>query len=141
MTTWILCPNLRGARLFQLDDAVGSVTFLKELRRPKRQLRDEDFPTDDSMPEATQDPAVYKDELEVAEELARTVSQHLDEAFRAKRFDSLILCAESQLLAILKRSLSIDVEERLLGTVELDLYNVNESDLINYVKDFRRAAA
>jgi protein required for attachment to host cells len=141
MKIWILCPNLRGARLFSVSDSNHEVVFLRELTRPRRQLREEDFPSDEDVPEATRDPSLYRAEIEVAEEFTRHVSRFLDESLRDGQFERIILCAEPQLLGMLRRSLSIEVEERVLGTVGIDLYSVNETDLASYVKDFLRERA
>lgn len=143
--TWILCPNLWGARLFEFDssspetDNVGGIKdgikFLREFPRPRIRTRLEDFHDDDEAEEISQpveDPAL---ERRVAEGFMGYLSEELEKAARKSEFEGLILCAEIHLLTIFQKKLGDQARSRLLGSVALDLYEVNETDLIAYVRD------
>jgi hypothetical protein len=135
--TWILCANLWGARVFRcggLDQGPGEIEFLRELERPGIRTALEDFP------EPGDDLAAVPEDLR-AERLAamrfmRYVSIELERECGATRFDHIIVCAEPELMRILREDLLPCTKAKLCGEVGLDLYEVNESDLMNYVKDF-----
>lgn len=142
-TTWILCLNLRGARLFQTPRPLeagrsGELAFVKEFKRPDKQLREMDFDSDADLPEVLTDQRRLAVEKEVAQSYSRFLAQELDRELHQKRFDSLILCAEPQLLQIFVTGLPKTLRKRVKGTVEIDLYNVNESDLSNYLQDLKK---
>lgn len=137
VNTWILCPNLWGARLFVTDNFDEPPRFLRELPRPKVQLRHEDFDTDVDIPELTADRRDHAAEVKVAQEFAKDLSKFLESACQQNSFDGLILCAESQLMTILKHKLGTGANSRIIGAVEEDLYEVNESDLAGYIKPFK----
>ncbi len=141
MNTWILCPNLWGARLFVTDNFDEVPRFLRELPRPKVQLRHEDFDRDEDVPELTEDPKDRDAEIKVAEQFSEELSKFLEHASRQHQFDRLVLCAEKQLLGILKSKLGNSTRGKMLGTIEEDLYEVNETDLADYVKSFKKKAA
>lgn len=141
MNTWILCPNLWGARLFVTDNFDEVPRFLRELPRPKIQLRHEDFDTDEDVPELTEDPKDHDAEVKLAEQYSEQLCQFLEHAYQQHQFDKLILCAEKQLMAILKGKLGSSIRSKVLGTVEEDLYEVNETDLLDYIKSFKAKAA
>jgi protein required for attachment to host cells len=141
VNTWILCPNLWGARLFSTDNFDEVPRFLRELPRPKTQLRHEDFDTDADIPELTEDPKDHDAEVKVAEQFGTELSRFLENACAQNHFDKLIICAEGQLLTILKAKLGGSTQKRVIGTIEEDLYEVNETDLAGYIKDFKTKAA
>ncbi|MCM2277669.1 MAG: host attachment protein [Oligoflexia bacterium] len=129
--------------MFQFEDLKDGVSFVRELRRPSIQLRDADFAGDEDLPEVLTDSAQEKLEREIAESYSGQIAQELDEALARGEFEALILCAESRLLGILRDSLSPSVHGRVSGMIDQDLYNINESDLVNYLRDLetRRSAA
>ena len=143
--TWILCPNLWGARLFEYDpmslesEVMGAVKdgikFLREFPRPRIRTRLEDFHDDDDADEISQPVEDPELERHVAEGFMSFLSEELEKAAELGEFNSLIVCAEIHLLTILQRKLGDRVRSLLTGTVALDLYEVNETDLISYVKD------
>ena len=138
MTTWILCPNLWGARLFRYGSAnepSDQLKFIREFPRPKTQTKLEDLPTEDEAPEITPPPESPAKELRVARTFMHLISNELEKACIQGRFDSLILCAESQLLEILNHQLGPQSRKRLIGSVDIDLYEANETDLVSYVRD------
>lgn len=141
VNTWILCPNLWGARLFVTDNFDEIPRFLRELPRPKVRLRHEDFDTDEDVPELTEDPKDHDAEVKVAEQFSEELRQFLEHAYRQNQFDRLIICSEKQLLAILKNKLGTALRGKLIGTIEEDLYEVNETDLAGYIKSFKAKAA
>ncbi|OFZ19396.1 MAG: hypothetical protein A2X94_13730 [Bdellovibrionales bacterium GWB1_55_8] len=140
--TWIVCPNLWGARLFyyggpdQTIEDRDRVRFLKEFARPKVKTKLEDFRDDDDaadISEPVEDPAL---ELQVAQSFMKYLARELDEAKRTGRYDALILCAEKHLLQIFQEQLQQKAAGKaVIGTIPLDLYEVNETDLTPYVKD------
>lgn len=135
MKIWILCPNLRGARLFYADRLADGIRYVQELPRPTRLIRSSDFLGDEDVPEVTEEPRDLAEKTQVAESYSQELSHFLTQALQRQNFEGLIVCAESHLLEILEKKLDSPVRSKLLGTVDLDLYNVNESDLINYVRD------
>jgi len=133
--TWIICPNLRGARLFLHEDDMPLPRFVRELPRPSHQVRDEDFDGDADVPEVFSDPKALREDTEVAEEYALFIAQYLKE--HMERYERLVLCAEPRLLGILRGALHRSVRKKLSGEVEVDLYHVNETDLENYWRDLK----
>ncbi len=79
-------------------------------------------------------------EFEVAEQYMRYISGHLEQHCERRDYDALILCAEGSLMKILDGCLEGCARKRVIGRVDLDLYEVNESDLISYVKDILERA-
>jgi len=127
--------------LFVTDNFGEVPRFLRELPRPKIRLRHEDFDTDEDIPELTEDPKDHDAEVKVAEQFSTELSHFLEQACQHNQFDKLILCAEKQLLEILKGKLGDRARARLIGTVAEDLYEVNETDLADYIKSFKTKAA
>lgn len=111
------------------------MTFVRELRRPDIQLRYEDFDTDEDVPELTEDPIERDREGRVAAAFMSYLSREMEHHCRRDDFEALIVCAESQLLGMFIERLGPGCRRHLVGTVNLDLYNVNETDLISYVRD------
>ena len=138
MMTWILCPNLWGARLFVSDNPDENPRFLREYPRPQTHLRKEDFDEDEDIPELTETPEDHQSLEKVARTYCEQLSHALEHAADHHSYDSLILCAEKHFLEILKKKLGPHTRSRLVGTIEEDLYEVNETDLANYIQDFRR---
>ncbi|MCM2323913.1 MAG: host attachment protein [Oligoflexia bacterium] len=138
---WVLCPNLRGARLFELDASNDTVKFLRELRRPDVQLREAHFDNDEDLPEVLADSARDQLERRSAESYSAFLARELDAARKDHQFDGLVICAEPRLLDILRKKLTPKVVARVVGTIEQDLYNVNESDLVAYLRDIGAAKA
>lgn len=138
MTIWIACLNLRGCRLFGWDDATHSVSFVRDLPRPRQLLRTADFDQDEDIPEITSDPNRYQRELAVAHRYSEQVARELESEQLNQSFALWIACAEPQLLQIFTAKLKPELRSALLGTVPLDLYDVNESDLLNYIEDILR---
>jgi protein required for attachment to host cells len=101
----------------------------------------EDFPTDDEVPEITEDPKEHAKEVNIADRFSLLINRQLEHYAKQNLFDRLILCAEPQYLEILKSHLDPQLQKKVIGIVELDLYEANESDLINYVKDILIPAA
>lgn len=140
MNVWIICPNLWGARLFVADDFNDLPRFLRELPRPRVQLRNEDFETDDDIPELTVSAESLAEETRVARQFMGELSLFLEGQCRRSSFDSIVVCAEKQLLGILLGELGSCTRAKVIGTVEEDLYEVNETDLAGYLRSFGRAA-
>ncbi len=143
--TWIVCPNLWGARLFEYDTRNpeaeimsgihSGIKLIREFPRPSIRTRLEDFHDDDEVEEIAElieDPAL---ERKVANEVAAMVSVELERGAGAGEFSGVILCAEPHFLKILSDRLGEKARARVLATVPYDLYEVNETDLINYVID------
>ncbi|OFZ84291.1 MAG: hypothetical protein A3K03_02345 [Bdellovibrionales bacterium RIFOXYD1_FULL_44_7] len=74
-------------------------------------------------------------EWQVANSFSKYVAGEMEKGCRNGSFDSVIFCAEPVLLDILFRSIGICTNSAIIGKVPLDLYEVNESDLVNYIKD------
>jgi len=138
MTTWIICPNLWGARLFyygspeQIDK---KISFIHEFPRPKIQTKLEDFPSDEDMAEMTPPPEDPLLERLVAHKYMQYLAKELEQASTKNIFDSLIICAEPRLLSIFMEHLGPSARKRVSATIDQDLYEVNESDLAQYVED------
>ena len=138
MTTWILCPNLWGARLFHYgspEQAADEIRFAREFPRPKIQTKLEDFPSDEEMAEIISPPEDPVVERLVANKYMKFLSRELEKACEKNLFESLILCAAPRPLSILVENLGTATKRRLRGTVDQDLYEANESDLMYYVTD------
>lgn len=104
--TWILCMRPDGGRLFQTNDARDGVRFLWQIP------------------------------CEREENCLSTLASRMNEAYHQDIFDYLILCGEEPYLSEIQDELEPEVCDRVIGTVEQDLYWVNESDLIEYVQDY-----
>lgn len=139
MTTWILCSNLWGARLFRYGMVETGpeevLRFVKDLPPPPKRTKLENFHDDDETDEIEtpiEDPELEK---RVAREYMSSVCSQLESAGTRGGYDSLVLCAEEHLLAIMRHCLGDFAKSHLIGTVPQDLYEVNESDLLPYVQD------
>lgn len=136
--TWVLCVNLRGARLFEYRNAEERVNFLRELPRPRVQVRDEHFPDPDDELDVPRPPERLGLEYAVAQDYARQLARYLAVAAQKHRFENVVLAAESQLLRILRDALPSDLRERVLNVIEQDLYDVNTTDLLPYMTELIR---
>lgn len=70
------------------------------------------------------------------ETILGSVADELDLVRSRGNYRFLVLCAEEPLLSRLRGMFSEQVRDCVIGTVDQDLYQVNESDLVNYVRDF-----
>jgi protein required for attachment to host cells len=127
--------------LFVTDNFNEVPRFLRELPRPKIRLRHEDFDQDEDIPELTEDPKAHDAEVKVAEQFSEQLCQFLEHSLEQHQFDQLVICAEKQLLGILKSKLGPSTKARLIGVVQEDLYEVNETDLATYIRSLKPKAA
>ncbi len=119
-TIWILCASYPGARIFRLDSDDDAIRFHKEIPNLEGT-----YPDSDHLASTYENDSFIS---EVAREMDLLVTREESE-------DGLILCADPEMLEALRSGLSNAVHHRILGTVDMDLYSVNESDLMTYVKD------
>ena len=107
---------------------------MREFPRPTPLPRDADFPE-----EFDADVDRKHTDIKLQEVIAKSFSKFLVREMTAsldrKEFDQFIVCAESHFLEIFLSYLGPHLKGRLLGSASLDLYNVNESDLMSYVRD------
>ena len=130
-TIWMVCPNLWGARFFEYTGA-EAVRFVREFARPTLQTKREDFQSNDEVDEILEPIEDPEFERQVANTYLEQVSEELERS--VDRYDGgLVLCAEQHLLDIFLGKLGPAARQKLLGTVALDLYEANESDLLSYV--------
>jgi hypothetical protein len=105
---FVLCANEVTGRLFVYRPLAGIVKFLVEIHHPRRSL---DF--------------------------AKHLAEELSALFSSETDNQLLVCAEPRFLDRLKEQFSIDTLKRIVGTVNIDLVDANESDLVAYVLDFQ----
>lgn len=137
--TWILCVNLRGARLFEYRNAEGRVNFLRELPRPRFQVRDEHFPDPDDQLDLPRDSGMLQLEYAVAKDYSQALARYLAVAAKNNRFSRVVIAAEPQLLRIFRENLPPELRRRVANVIEQDLYDVNTTDLVPYMLDLSRA--
>lgn len=134
MNTWILCANLWGARLFSTDHPDEAPRFVREFPRPKTFLRHEDFDTDEDIPELMENPDDRVAEERVAHRFMGDLACFIEGQCERNSFDQIVLCAEGQLLSILDQKLGPCTLPKVTRRIEEDLYEVNETDLVNYIR-------
>ena len=144
MATWILCANLWGARLFWYGSLQGEperVRFARELPRPATRTQFEDFRDEDDLADVDSPREWPEVETKAASEYVARLAGQLERDCENGTFSSLVICAEQHLLTIFQNHLGACARKCLTGTVPLDLYEANESDLLPYVREIVGRAA
>jgi hypothetical protein len=125
---WILCANEMGARLFECASlADDGIRLARELPVPARSL----LP---GLAQAGEGPRALRER--VSEAFAAHLGRQLGAVLLPGSAARLILAADSPFLERLEAALPGAAKAALIGSVPQDLYLVNESDLVSYVRDF-----
>lgn len=108
-TTWIVCASLdrKKARIFECDALDNGVRFHQDFEAPAEGQRFEP-----------------------------TLCREIERACKAGEFEHLILCAEHELMVPIRSHLTEETRDRIIGAVEQDLYDDNETDIVPYVANF-----
>ncbi|OFZ85678.1 MAG: hypothetical protein A2603_16800 [Bdellovibrionales bacterium RIFOXYD1_FULL_55_31] len=117
------------------------VRFARELPRPTTRTEFEDFRDDDDLADLASPREWPEVEIKAASEYVSRLAVQLETECESGTFSSLIICAEQHLLTIFLNHLGECTRKRLTGTVPLDLYEANESDLLPYVREIVGQAA
>jgi hypothetical protein len=110
MKLWIVCANPDGARIFRCERLEDGVRFYREIPHPGNVAAQGEF--------------------------AKYVAEELDLAVGQGEAEKILLAAEPEFLTRIVADLGGAALSALQGVVEQDLYQVNESDLASYVRDY-----
>lgn len=119
---WILVADASRARLFAREKKFGPIEELESLVHPESRLRRQDLVTDrPGQVQESRTPGEYAakestDPKKVeAQDFARELADHLNQAREAGRFRQLVLLAEPHFLGILRKQLDKPTTDAVAG--------------------------
>lgn len=139
--TWFLIIDGAKARLFESYGPNASWTLLKESEDEKARMPDRDLGTDRPVrgrnigtgaPFAIDEPSLH-DKAE--DEFLAGWARRINEDKKKNKFKQLVLAAPPAALGALRKKLSTDVIENIVGAYDKDLTNIGDQDLHAYFKD------
>lgn len=149
MLTWIICANQGGAKIFECRKPSAGAKLIRHFPHPEGGLHEGDIITDrpgakfsgtpSPVQHGTSSPMSQKERM--ADDFARHLSQELTKAQSDGHFDSLIACADPQFLGKLRESFTTPLKSCLIGTIDKNIYFVDERGVMSYVKDLAIEAA
>jgi protein required for attachment to host cells len=141
--TWILVADSSRARLFEVLDRHETLREIEDLVNPAGRQGGRDLRTDargryfgkgeqlqghTAMPNT--DPMTHESEL-----FAKTVTQHLEQARNAHRYERLCLIAAPKFLGLLREKLSKDALAMVHESLDKDISGMDERAVQDYVRE------
>lgn len=142
-TTWILAADSSRARIFELHGAQDHLREIEDFVNPEGRASDTEINTDNLGRFATKghgvqahtgEPNVGPVEHETAL-FSKRVSDFLDQARIAHRYDKLCLIAFPKFLGLMRQNLSKEVQKLVEDEVPKDISGLNEREIEDYVKN------
>jgi protein required for attachment to host cells len=149
-TTWIVAADSSRARFLQVAGREKHLTEIEDLMNPAGRAEDKELTTDATprfsghggvgKPGArtTSGPGSDREEPSAkeheAELFAKRVSEYLDKARNAHRYDRLYLVAPPKFLGTLRRKLDKEVEKLVVEELDKDLSWFDSRDIERYLK-------
>jgi len=126
-TTWIVVANRSTAHIFETASKIKPPTHLFSIPNGEGKLMNQELKSDDSgrmKHESQQGQNKYQPPMEatevVAERFAREISEHLEKALHERRFEKLVMVAESSFLGQLRGVISKQLEKVVTQTIDKD---------------------
>ena len=133
-TTWILAADASRARILQVMDRDARLAEVEDFLNPEGRAHDRDL-ISDSHPRfsGTSGPGSDREEMKATEHatelFVKRVSEYLDKARTAHRYDRLHLVAPPKFLGQLRKELGKEVEKLVTSELPKDLSWLNEREL------------
>ena len=141
-TTWILVAHDAGARLFENNGPNKGIQQLETVEHPEGRERDRDLTSDRpgrSFRKNSGDPrraamsqSVGPHERAVSA-FAKSLSDKLKAARVQNRFERLVLVAPPKFLGILRSSLDGPTSQLVVGSIDKDLANSSDAELVKHL--------
>ena len=133
--TWILVANATVARIFVAENN-QKLKEIDLLEHPEGRLHERDLVSDrpgrayesanTSRHAMDYQTSPKKHEIEL---FARRISNHLDAAYNAGKFDKLYIVANPQFLGLLRQTIVSPVEKHIAGEVDKDMTQMLAEDI------------
>lgn len=139
--TWFLIADGAKARLFESKGPNAPWNLLKDKAEERARMPDRDLGRDrpargrnigTGAPFAIDEPSKH-DKAE--EEFLVGWAKAINEAKNKNEFDQLVLAAPPSALGTIRKKLSANVIEKIVGVFDKDLTNLDDQDLHAYFKD------
>jgi len=133
-TTWIIAADASRARILQVMDRDGRLAEVEDFVNPDGHAHDRDLVTD-AHPRfrGTSGPASDREEPKATEHatelFVKQVSEYLDKARNAHRYDRLHLVAPPRFLGQLRKELDKEVQKLVTNELPKDLSGLSTRDL------------
>ena len=134
-TTWIIAADSSRARILQVMDREGRLAEVEDFLNPEGRAHDRDL-ISDGHPRfngAPGGPGSDRQEMKATEHatelFVKRVSDYLDKARTAHRYDRLHLVAPPKFLGKLRKELGKEVEKLVTSELPKDLSWLNEREL------------
>ena len=140
-TTWILSANRSSASLFESDWPGKLMRRIQQIPHPQGRMQNKDIDTDkpgrvfDSLGQGRHSTSPKQEPTEhIAQQFALDLAELLNKGRLAHSYDQLVLVAEPKFLGILRAALDKNTESLVIHTVNKELVDVKEEDLVEYLK-------
>lgn len=145
-TTWILVADRAGARLFEQPGRGRPLTLLRDFPHPEGRLKNQDFDADkhgrafDSMGQGRHAMSTEQAPTDrAAERFAKELTQALDQGRNQNAYAHVVLVAEPAFLGVLRAALPGPLADKVTGTVNKNLTQLGERELLDHLGDALRA--
>ena len=134
-TTWIIAADASRARILQVMDRDGRLAEVEDFLNPEGRMHDRDLISDGHarFNGSPGGPASDREEMKASEHatelFVKRVSDYLDKARNAHRYDRLHLVASPKFLGQLRKELGNEVQKLVSEELPKDLSWVNTRDL------------
>lgn len=140
-TTWILTANRSSASLFESDWPGKSMRRIQDIPHPQGRMQNRDIDVDkpgrsfDSFGQGRHAMSTDQEPTEhIAQQFAQDLAELLNKGRVTHAYDKLVLMAEPKFLGILRAALDANTADLVVQTVNKELPNVKEEDLVKYLK-------
>ena len=133
-TTWIIAADASRARILQLLDRDGGLAEVEDFVNPEGRAHDRDLIAD-AHPRfsGTSGPGSDREEMKATEHatelFVKRVSEYLDKARNAHRYDRLHLVAPPKFLGQLRKELAGEVQKLVTDELPKDLSGLDTREL------------
>ncbi len=146
--SYLVVANRNKAKIFELKDYASSMSEVESLENPRGKEQEQDLVTD--RPGAISAPSNRVQGVDAMtgadqtahdlNEFALRVAKKLDEKRRAGKTYHFNIIAEPQFLGALRKKIDKQTEKLVRTTVNKDLINASNEDLLKYMKEAERPA-
>ena len=139
-TTWIMIAHRSGARLFENKGRRKQVKLVADIPHPEGRLKNQDIDADKqgrSFDRFGAGRHAMSQEVEpkkqIAERFAKELAELLDQGRNQHHYTKLVLVAEPNFLGILRGALSDPTASKVTASLDKDLADVPERDLMQHL--------
>lgn len=140
-TTWILSANRSSASLFESNWPGKLMRRIQDIPHLKGRLQNQDIDTDkpgrvfDSFGQGRHSTSSKQDPTEhIAQQFALSLAEILNKGRLSHAYDRLVIIAGPNFLGILRAALNENTASLIVQSVNKELCDVKEKDLVEYLK-------